>query len=157
MLRRSRVPRTIEPGEWPARTGRSRVLVEDPDGAELWAHAAILRDCGYEVATCTGPTGAEGWPTGPDGETLRCPLVEDGHCALVEDADVIVTSCQVGHSEELLGALGAHAASPVLFEAPKPCFDQYRRVAGDADLIAFPVTEASLRTAVAEATGRTVH
>ena len=48
----------IHPQTWPESSPKPRVLVENPDGAELWAHAEILRDAGYEVATCAGPADA---------------------------------------------------------------------------------------------------
>jgi hypothetical protein len=46
--------RRIEHEEWPERSGRARVLIENPDGAELWVHAGRPR---AEGAT-TSPSAA---------------------------------------------------------------------------------------------------
>lgn len=53
---RKKPPLAIHPGQWPEQTGKPRVLIENPDGADLWAHAEVLRKAGYDVATCVGPT-----------------------------------------------------------------------------------------------------
>ena len=66
---RKKLPRSIHPGEWPEQTGKPRVLIENPDGADLWAHAEVLREAGYDVATCAGPTA----------ETKRVPWFRRGH------------------------------------------------------------------------------
>ena len=86
-MAKKRKPHVIEAGEWHERRGRDRVLVENPDAAELWAYAETLRDAGYDVATCTGEH--------PDGED-RCPLIETGRCGLVAGADVVVSTCSAG-------------------------------------------------------------
>jgi hypothetical protein len=78
-----RKPRTIEPPIWPARRGRARVLVENPDGAEVWAHTEALREAGYDVASCFGPSARA---------RVVCPLVSDGRCAAVADADVVIST-----------------------------------------------------------------
>lgn len=48
--------RSIHPEEWPEQSGKSRVVIENPDRADLWAHAEVLREVGYDVAMCVGPT-----------------------------------------------------------------------------------------------------
>ena len=90
MLRigRRRKPLTITPPNWLAgRRGRARVLVENPDGAELWAHREALQEAGYEVATCFGPS--------TDGHA-SCPLVSSGRCGAVEEADVVISTASLG-------------------------------------------------------------
>jgi hypothetical protein len=141
MLRRKRT-HTIEPGGWLARQGRGRVLVEDPDAAQLWAYAKTLREAGYDVATCAGEH--------PDG-TGRCPLIETGHCGLVEGADVVVSTCSMHRGDELLAVLAARGSTPILFEAPKPDFERYAHLAENAKLLPTPVTEQALLDAVAQA------
>jgi hypothetical protein len=59
--------------EWPAQTGKTRVLIENPDRADLWAHADVLRKAGYDVAMCSGPTEA-----GEQQEHATCPLLTEG-------------------------------------------------------------------------------
>jgi hypothetical protein len=135
----------IEVGEWESRAGRERVLVENPDGAQLWAYAETLREAGYDVATCTGEH--------PDGEG-RCPLIETGRCGLVEGADVVVSTCSMQRGDRLLAVLGSTGSTPVVFEAPQPDFERYAHLAEDATLIPAPVTERALLDAVAEAASR---
>jgi hypothetical protein len=132
----------IETGDWPEREGRKRVLVENPDGAQLWAYAEMLRDAGYDVATCTGEH--------PDGED-RCPLIETGHCGLVEGADVVFSTCSITRGDKLLAVLGTQGSTPVVFEAPQPDFERYAHLAENATLIATPVTEQTLLDAIAQA------
>lgn len=136
----------IEVGDWPERTGRDRALVENPDAAQLWATAELLREAGYDVATCTGEH--------PDGRD-RCPLIETGHCGLVEGADVVVSTCSIHRGDTLLAVLGTQGSTPVVFEAPKPDFERYEHLAENATLIATPVTAQTLLDAVAQARGAT--
>ena len=119
-----REPHMIEAGEWEARSGRPRALVENPDAAQLWAYAEILREAGYEVATCAGEH--------PDGAD-RCPFIETGHCSLVEGADVVVSTCSVGRGDRLLAVLGLTGSTPVVFEAPKPDFRALRAPGRELD------------------------
>jgi len=139
---RRRKQHTIETGDWPAREGRKRALVENPDSAQLWAYAEVLREAGYDVATCTGEH-----PEGDD----RCPLIETGHCGLVEGADVVVSTCSVHRGDKLLAVLGTKGSTPVVFEAPQPDFERYAHLAEGATLIPTPVTEQGLLDAVARA------
>ncbi|MGZ4339812.1 MAG: hypothetical protein ACXVQ3_07130 [Gaiellaceae bacterium] len=134
---------TIETGEWPAREGRKRALVENPDGAQLWAYAEALREAGYEVATCTGEH--------PDGESSLCPLIETGQCGLVDGADVVVSTCSIHRGDKLLAVLGSKGSTPVVFEAPPPDFERYSHLAENATIVQTPVTEQALLDAVAQA------
>lgn len=95
-IRRSRKPLNIEPPIWPARGGRGRVLVENPDGAELWAPAEALREAGYDVARCFGPSAQA---------RVVCPLVTEGHCAAVEDADVVISTTSIHDDGALVTTL----------------------------------------------------
>ena len=141
-MARKREPHVIEAGDWEARRGRPRALVENPDAAQLWAYAETLRAAGYDVATCAGEH--------PDGLD-RCPLVETGHCALVEGADVVVSTCSMQRGDRLLAVLGLTGSTPVVFEAPKPDFERYAHLAENAKLVPTPVTRKALLEAVAEA------
>ena len=107
---------TIETGDWSAREGRARILVENPDASQLWAYAETLRDGGYDVATCTGEH--------PDGHD-RCPLLEAGRCELVEGADVVVSTCSIQRGDTLLAVLTAEGSTPVVFEAPAPDLERF--------------------------------
>jgi hypothetical protein len=139
---RRREPHVIEAGEWEARRGRPRVLVENPDGAQLWAYAETLREAGYDVATCAGEH--------PDGAD-RCPLIETGRCGLVEGADVVVSTCSIPRGDRLLAVLGLLGSTPVVFEAPPPDFERYAHLADNAKLVPTPVTAQALLDAVAQA------
>ena len=124
-LRGSTPPQHIHPGEWPAESDKPRVLIENPNRADLWAHANLLREAGYDVAMCGGPTPepervpwykrltTAGVPKEEREERLLCPLVAEGHCPLVEGADVVVSTTQLIDSHEIHAKLRART-SPVL-------------------------------------------
>jgi hypothetical protein len=132
----------IETGEWSARDGRKRALVENPDRGQLWAYAETLRDAGYNVATCTGEH--------PDGHD-RCPLLEVGRCELVEGADVVVSTCSIPRGDKLLAVLSAKGSTPVVFEAPEPDLERYGGATENVTFVPTPVTERTLLDAVARA------
>jgi hypothetical protein len=154
-------PMEIEPSGWSEETtGGSRVLVENPDAAQLWAHADVLREAGYTVATCPGPLTANAgdghhrlyWED--DGTVLRetrrctvCPLVEHGHCELVEKADVVVTTTQLPESDAILARLRARSSAVVLETVPGAHEDEWLPVT----IIDEPVTPESLLAAVGKA------
>ena len=144
-MARKRKPHVIEAGEWGERRGRDRVLVENPDAAELWAYAETLRDAGYDVATCSGEH--------PEGED-RCPLIETGRCGLVAGADVVVSTCSMQRGDRLLAVLGTRGSTPIVFEAPRPDFERYAHLAESATLVPTPVTAQGLLDAVEEARAR---
>lgn len=64
---------------WPA-TERPRVLIE-ADGGH-WPAEQTLRNAGYDVAVCPGPTGRR----------APCPLMVGQTCPLVDGADLVVTA-----------------------------------------------------------------
>ena len=139
----------IEPDEWPSRTGRARVLIEHPDPAALWAEAEAMRDAGYDVAVCTGPTKTF------ERSQLRqvCPLLVNGRCSLVEHADVVVTTTDLGESQSVLAALSERRTPPLVVESSKSVLDRGGYEIGDATVIDVPVTEKTLLEAVSEALG----
>jgi len=134
----------LGPGPWPARSGRKRVLIENGDRAVRWAYAGILGEAGYDVESCGGP--GDG-----DGEPVRCPLLEERRCLLVDGADVVVSTCDLAESRAILARLTSNGGPAVVFEAPEATFDRFRDVAGKSIALPVPVTGASLRAAVADA------
>jgi len=141
-----RSPEFLEPVTWSPRSTKPRVLVENPDRAELLAHADILRDAGYDVAICTGPD------TGRGRKACGCPLLEGERCALVDGSDVVVSTSSLNGSDDILAALQAQGSLPVVFEVSPPDLDRYREAASAATLLPQPVTAKSLLDAVSDAT-----
>lgn len=136
---------TIGNQEWPERRGLARVLVEDPDGAEQWARTSILTQAGYDVAACRGP-GATGPP--------RCPLVEQGTCAMAEGADVVLSSLPVTQraSREVIRSLRTRLPdTPVVVEAPHAQATLYADALEGCQVEATPLTQGRLRQVVATA------
>lgn len=160
-------PPVLHPGEWPDSTGKPRVLIENKDGADLWAHAEILRGAGYDVAMCHGPSkplGHRPWYRRrlgsslkdpellqPDEERTLCPLVVEGRCPLVEGADVVVSTTELPESRELLTALSSKGAPALVVEGPQSHLERESDVIGAATPIVLPVTEKRLLTAVESA------
>lgn len=133
--------------EWPERTERPRVLVENPDRAELLAHATILRDAGYDVAVCCGPQATSG-------EEGHCPLVDGERCSLVDGADVVVTTTSLKRGDEIIAALEGVDDARIIVEIPAPAMRRLSLIAPSATALPQPVTDGSLETAVAKALGR---
>ena len=147
-LRRRSEARCIEPGEWPARTGRARVLIEHPDRAALWAEAEIIREAGYDVAVCTGPVEAA------DGvEAEACPLLVQGRCSLVEEADVVVSTTDLREARGILARIGRSTPALVV-ESTQSVLERDGHELGDATVVEVPVTERRLLDAVSGALGK---
>ena len=77
-----------EAAGWPRRQsapplGPRRALFEGADGAEAIAVSRLLDRMGIETMWCPGPSGGHG---------PRCPLVEEGHCDLMEKADFVINN-----------------------------------------------------------------
>jgi hypothetical protein len=138
-------PRLIDLEEWPPRSGRPRVLVEDPDGAVLWASARILEEAGYDVACCQGPT-----PAGGGVARTCCPLLTGGACPLVEGADVVVSTTSLPESAEILEAVASHRA-PLVVAGPERVVCERVEPIGAGTALPFPVTTEKLVGAVAAA------
>jgi hypothetical protein len=159
---RKRSPHSIHPEEWPDQSGKPRVLIENPDGADLWAHAEILRKAGYHVATCLGPDAEPehvAWfrrlwlywensqPTKRQ-ERMLCPLVTKGHCPLVEGADVVVSTTRLTDSREILATLSARRSPALVVEGTSSDFERNRDVTGDSVELKLPFLPEELLEAV---------
>jgi hypothetical protein len=155
-------PPLIHPDEWPAQTGKARVLIENPDRADLWAHADLLREAGYDVAMCGGPTPAPEpvtwfrrlFPADSDPvaqERTVCPLVAHGDCPLADGADVVVSTTALTDSREIHATLSARSAPALVVEGTTSDLDRSGGTIGDAVKIALPVLPAQLVDAVERA------
>ncbi len=155
-------PRSIHPEEWPEQSGKPKVLIENPDRADLWAHAELLREAGYEVAMCGGPTAAAErapWfrrlfradPPQERQERTLCPLVAEGHCPLVEGADVVVSTTRLTDSREILARLSARKSPPLVVEGTSSDLERDGDVLGDSVEITLPVLPRQLVEAVERA------
>ena len=143
---RSKAPRLIGLGEWPEESGRPRVLVEDPDGAVLWAYTRILEEEGYDGAGCQGPTGVRG-----DGLARTCcPLLEGYSCPLVAGADVVVSSTSLPESAEIHAAV-SRQDTVLVVGGPEHVVEERRIRIGAGAPLPFPVTREKLVHAVAAA------
>ncbi|HUY86325.1 MAG TPA: hypothetical protein VMU77_04370 [Acidimicrobiales bacterium] len=96
--------RSLKPSHWHERTGRTRVLIEDPDLAQGWAAANILGRAGYDVLNCPGPE----WHI-----KTTCPLVTEGHCELVDGADIVLCALDLknAQSNEIFENLRSNSAN----------------------------------------------
>ncbi|MGZ8715785.1 MAG: hypothetical protein ACXWYO_01610 [Gaiellaceae bacterium] len=159
-------PRVLHPGAWPESTGKPRVLIENRNRADLWAHAEILRGAGYDVALCHGPSKpverapwyrrrpgffTDSGQVRPDEERTLCPLVVAGRCVLVEGADVVVSTTELDESREVLAALSSRGSPALVVEGTRPHLERDRDVTGAATALELPVTEQRLLTAVEDA------
>jgi hypothetical protein len=146
MFGRKSSPAVIHPEEWAGQANRPRVLIENPDGADLWAHADVLREAGYEVAMCGGPS-----PKTEDHKHTLCPLVAEGHCPLVEGADVVVSTTRLTDGREILRALSARSSPPLVVEGTSADLERDSDVIGDAQEVTLPIGPQQLVQAVERA------
>ncbi len=146
LIRRKRSPGVIHPEAWPEQSGKPRVLIENPDGAELWAHADVLREAGYDVAMCGGPAVQT-----EDHDRTVCPLVTEGRCPLVEGADVVVSTTRLIDSREILATLSARSAPVLVVEGTSSDLKRDGDVIGDSLEIPLPVLPQQLVAAVERA------
>jgi hypothetical protein len=67
----------------------TRLLVVHSDPTVADARAATLRQVGYAVETCAGPG------------DLRCPVLDDQPCPLLDRADVLLYDAHLGSPREM--------------------------------------------------------
>jgi hypothetical protein len=151
------------PVSWSGESGKPRILIENPDGAELWAHGDVLREAGYEYAVCRGPS------LGLEPETYdvlayydepivtervpahSCPLLTGGRCPLAEEADVVITSTRVPDCEALVAAHRALGVAALVVEVEGgPKVEQPAGVT----VLESPITKARLLAAIETALSR---
>jgi hypothetical protein len=112
------------PGDWQARSGRARILLESPDGPETRARRDALVAAGFDVAGCAGPAPrAPERPADPSGS--NCDLLACGGCSLVEGADVVVTAADLNESADIAAAVRDTGKAVVLVEAGSPAGDRF--------------------------------
>lgn len=130
---RLRKRKLVEPGGWPSRDGRARILLESPDLADAGAQAQTLSDAGYDVALCRGPEAAlppsfmfDGSPRWfdaiPGREATLCPVACGEACALVDGADLVVTTTTLVTATEVQAGV-RERGKPVLVVEPQQQVD----------------------------------
>lgn len=92
---------------WPSTKDRPRVLIEVQGGRSRLS--PVLRDAGFEVRACPGPTARPGH---------TCPMLAGQPCPLAEGADVVVHA--LGRNDAaavvLLAAHGAAGTRPLVVD-----------------------------------------
>ena len=138
----------FHPESWPQRSGRARVLVESPHDDYRSEHALVLETAGYDVAVCSGPT-----HSAQEGPGCGCPLVVEGRCALVDGADVVISSTRLTDGRDIVEHLTARSSAVVVVEGAAPDLERDRDVLRDARLLPLPVNTHDLLRAVEDAVG----
>lgn len=160
LFRQKRSAHSLHPDEWPEPSGKPRVLIENPDRADLVSHAYVLREAGYDVAMCGGPTAKaehvpffSRWarPQTERQERELCPLLTDGHCPLVEGADVVVSTTQLADSREILAKISARGTPALVVEGTSSELARDSDVIGDSVEITLPVFSHQIVEAVERA------
>lgn len=130
---RSPKPKLVEAGGWPSRGGRARILLESPDLADAGSQAQTLSEAGYDVALCRGPEAAlppsfafdaspRWFDAIPGREATLCPVTCGEACALVEGADLVVTTTTLVSATEVQAGL-RERGTPVLVVEPQQQVD----------------------------------
>jgi hypothetical protein len=122
-----------------------RVLVECDEPTIQDGMERVLRERGYAVAVCAGPTSRN---------SGRCPLVVEGHCGLVEDAHVVLHALDPADSanRDVLAALvGSCPGTPIVIELSDATDDMIDLGSGEVRQVRFPMDRATLVDAVERA------
>lgn len=138
-----------EPWRW---RDRPRVLLENPDGDASLVGAAVLRRAGCSVAVCPGPVQRGRQPE-------RCPLIGPEGCALVDGADVIVTSLDLRKPDcvNVVDALRRfHPGTPLVVETSPDHAVEHAELLEGCDVIEAPARPKDLLAAVKNALGSAV-
>jgi DNA-binding NarL/FixJ family response regulator len=133
---------SVSPQPWPW-PGRPRVLVENDDAEAGLRLAELLRESGYGVAVCPGPTQPE-----------HCPLAGPEGCAIAHGADVVVSSLGLARPEsrEVLQALRSRCPDLALVVEVEPGDeDAWPDLLAGCELVHSPVATEELRSAVSRA------
>ncbi|HXQ60700.1 MAG TPA: hypothetical protein VN796_00130 [Acidimicrobiales bacterium] len=124
---------------------RTRVLIEDADGADAFSYWRLLTDNGYEAQWCPGPENHAGG---------RCPLVTSGRCELVEDADVVVSALGIDNeaSRKIVGAIKAeYPETPLVVQGSRREFTRWADLVEGSHPLPTPVTARALLGTVEDA------
>jgi CheY-like chemotaxis protein len=135
---------------WPGDTSGPRVLLECEDASIQDGAERALRELGYAVAVCGGPATRNAG---------RCPLVAEGRCGLVEDADVVVHALDPDRDEhcEVLSAIRQHRPdTPVVVEVSSVAGTQDPAALAARHHVRYPMTRESLLAAVEAARAPTL-
>ena len=119
-----------------------RVLFESPDGAEAHATWKLLQRHGYRVTWCPGPRG---------GFSPDCALSASGHCALVDEADVVVSALDLKDtaSQEVVRGLNeAVSRTAVVVVASRGAASHWSGELPDCTVVSGPLSSKVLRRSV---------
>jgi hypothetical protein len=139
-------PTTTGSGERSGRDSGTRVLVECEDPTIQDGVARVLREGGYAVTQCGGPASRVAG---------ACPLVARGHCALIEDADVVVHALDPAEGEHrlILHAIRQRVPeTPVVVEVAHEYERRHADLLAGCEPVRFPMTRQGLLDAVAAVT-----
>jgi hypothetical protein len=144
--------------KWAPPDGRSRVFIEDADPGRYQLAARALSEIGYQVGPfCGGSHFHEAVFT--NGRVPPCPLVRQGGCTLLEEAEVIVFRYGLESPENrLVLDLIRHRYPevPVVVEASPDERAQHAQLLAGYEVVAAPATldglVAAVHTALAERT-----
>lgn len=127
---------------WPTGVTGRRVLLECDDTTVQDGVERVLRESGYAVAVCCGPaTRIAG----------RCPLVHEGRCGLVEEADVVVHALDPSRSEhrEVLAAIEhERPRTPVVVEVTDGGDRREAELLAPTYRVRYPMSRETLLSAV---------
>ena len=82
-----------------------------------------------------------------------CPLLTEGHCPLVEGADVVVSTTRLTDGREIVAALSARPSPAVVVEGTTFDLDRDADALGELVRIELPVLPGQLVEAVEQARG----
>ena len=88
---------------------------------------------------------------GEDRERTLCPLLEEGHCPLVEGADVVVSTTQLTDGRQIVARLSARSSPALVVEGTRADLERERDAISDAVEILEPIMPRQIVEAVESA------
>ena len=133
--------------EWRSGHDGKRVLIESDDETQAWRFQRLAELNGWSALVCPGPGGC----------TQGCPLLAEGACRAVDEADVVVYNLdldEVTNRSVLWGHRPFRSMRPVIVASDAPTAATYENVLDGLSVFRGPVRGTELVESLSRAEAR---